>query len=229
MGQAIIDFYETGIDADIIVSSEICDDDVISSAYLLRDFHGMPKIEQIALEKCKGKVLDVGAGAGVHATHLMENKLNVHCIDTSPLSVEHLKKEGIASECINFFDFKPNQEYDTLLMLMNGIGIAGKLSKLEYTLLKAKELLAEGGKLICDSTDISYIYEDEDGGMWVDLNTEYYGDFRFQMKYKSHTSEWFDWLYVDFGKLKELGEKVGFSVTKLHEEDNHYLAELIKK
>ena len=229
MGQAIIDFANTGIDQEIIVSSDLCDDDVISSAYLHRSYNDMPKIEQLALEQCRGKILDVGAGAGSHAQHLMENGASVLCIDTSPLSVSYMKQENIHAECINFFNFDPTEKFDTLLMLMNGIGIAGKLSNLEYTLIKANRLLSTGGKLICDSTDVSYIYEDDEGGMWVDLNTEYYGNFNFQMSYKKHTSEWFNWLYVDFNKLEEIGEKAGFSVTKLFENDNHYLAELMKK
>jgi SAM-dependent methyltransferase len=228
MGQAIIDFAKDGIDQDIIVSSDLCEDDVISSAYLFRSYEDMPKIEQVALARCSGKVLDVGAGAGIHASYLQENGFDVSCIDISPLSIAHLKENNIDARLMNFFDLK-DEKYDTLLMLMNGIGIAGTLSNLEHTLIKAKSLLNDGGKILCDSSDIKYLYEDDEGGMWVDLNTTYYGNFKFQMKYKEHESEWFDWLYVDFGKMKETAERTGFMVNQIIDENDQYLVELIKK
>ena len=109
---------------------------------------------------------------------------------------------------------------------MNGIGIAGTLANLEKTLLKAKSLLQEGGQLICDSSDIRYLYEDEDGSMWMDLNSEYYGNFRFQMHYKKISGPWFDWLYVDYDNLHRVATKVGFKSVKIMEQENHFLAQL---
>ena len=227
MGQAILDYSKTGIDKNIIVSSELCDDDVISSAYLHRTYDSMPITEKTALNNCSGKILDVGAGAGIHAIHLRDNGHNVQCIDVSPLAVQHLQEQNLDARTINFFNIE-DTPYDTILMLMNGIGIAGSLKNLERTLLKAKSLLKPGGKLICDSSDIKYLYEDDEGGTWIDLNANYYGDFKFQMKYEAHTSDWFDWLYVDFDNLKAAAEKIGFEVQLLHEENDEYLVALIK-
>lgn len=228
IGQAIIDFSKSNVNKDIIVSSEICDDDVIPSSYLFRTFEEMPKIEQVALNRCHGKILDIGAGAGIHANHLIRNGKTVSCIDISPLSVQYLKNKGIAARELNFFEIE-NESYDTLLLLMNGIGIAGTLSNLEYTLLKAKSMLTENGKILCDSSDIKYLYEDDEGGYWVDLNAGYYGDFRYQMKYEKHETDWFDWLYVDLDNLKSIAEKIGFNVELLVEEDSQYLVEITIK
>lgn len=228
MGQAILDFASTKENQDIVVVSEICDDDVIPAAYLFRSFEEMPKIEQMALEKCEGRILDVGAGAGIHAQFLQNKGKDVSCIDISPGIIQHLQNIDIPAKQINFFDLE-HEKFDTLLFLMNGLGIAGKLSNLEFTLIKAKSLLSENGKILCDSSDIKYLYEDEEGGYWIDLNAGYYGDFKFQMIYKNHTSEWFDWLYVDFQTLKSTAEKVGFKIELIHEEDQQYLAELTVK
>ncbi|MDG1147244.1 MAG: methyltransferase domain-containing protein [Crocinitomicaceae bacterium] len=227
MGQAILDFEKNGIDQDIIVSSDLCEDDVISSAYLFRSFEDMPQIEQTALSRSSGKILDIGAGAGIHASHLKDQGMDVSCIDISPRSISYLKKNGLDARVANFFDLK-DEKYDTLLMLMNGIGISGTLSNLENTLLQAKSLLNKGGKILCDSSDIKYLYTDDDGGMWVDLNTIYYGNFKFQMKYNGHETAWFDWLYADFDKLKEAAVKTGFSAQKIMDKNDQYLAELIK-
>ena len=111
-------------------------------------------------------------------------------------------------------------------MMMNGIGIAGKLSNLKHTLLHAKSLLKRGGKILCDSSDVKYLYEDEDGSLWIDLNSEYYGNFRFQMKYKKEKGPWFDWLYVDFDSLFTTCKEIGLKANRVMESDDHFLAEI---
>jgi cyclopropane fatty-acyl-phospholipid synthase-like methyltransferase len=227
-GKAILDYDQTKQDAKIIVKSEICDDDVIDVGYLFRTFDQMPLCETLALARCKGKILDVGAGAGAHSLYLSQTGADVSCIDTSALSVEYLQSKGLDARNLEFQELK-NERYDTILMMMNGIGIAGDLSKLPSFLEHAKSLLQANGKILCDSTDIKYLYQEDDGGYWVELSTEYYGNFRFQMTYKDHTSDWFDWLYVDFDSLSEMAEGVGFEVSKVHEDDHHYLAELTLK
>lgn len=225
IGQAILDYAKTGRSEDIIVKSDLCDDDVIPSAYLFRSYDEMPRIEKVALSKCKGKIIDIGAGAGPHASYLIKKGHSVKCIDISPGSIEYLASLGIDAERTNLIGVD-EKKYDTILMLMNGIGISGTLSNLESTLIATKAILNKNGKIICDSCDIKYLYEDEEGGMWVDLNTEYYGNFKFQMHYGKHTSEWFNWLYVDYDNLTTIAEKAGFSITKLAEQENQYLVEL---
>ena len=225
MGKAILEYAHDRRPADIIVMSDICDDDIIPLEVLFRKYDEMPEIEQLALSRTTGKVLDVGAGAGVHAQWLSDNGMDVTCIDISPGAVEHLKDMELKAENINFFDLT-DRKFDTVLMLMNGLGIAGKLSNLERTLEHAKSLLNNGGKILCDSSDIKYLYEDEDGSLWVDLNTEYYGNFRFQMKYKKEKGPWFNWLYVDFDSLFQAAKNVGLKAVRLKEIDDHFLAEL---
>lgn len=225
LGKAIQEFAKTSVNKDVIVRSEICDDDIIPSAYLFRSFDEMPEIEQVALKNCKGSIIDVGAGAGIHAKYLVEKGHEVACIDISPLAIEHLNAAHLNAREINFYDLK-GETYDTVLMLMNGIGIAGTLSNLRVTLEKAKSLLNKGGKILCDSSDIKYLYEDEDGAMWVDLNSEYYGNFKFQMVYDEQQTDWFPWLYVDANTLEEVALSEGLSTKILVQNEHEYLAEL---
>jgi cyclopropane fatty-acyl-phospholipid synthase-like methyltransferase len=226
IGQAILDYSKNKKPFDIVVSSDICEDDIIPIEVLFRNFKDMPDIEKRALKICKGRVLDVGAGAGIHCHELIKNGLPVHAIDNSQGAIEYLKKSGIPSTLSSFESFNSQTKFDTILMMMNGIGIAGTLTNLEKTLLKAKSLLEKGGQLICDSSDIRYLYEDEDGSLWMDLNSEYYGNFKFQMHYKQISGTWFDWLYVDYDNLHQIATKVGFKSVKVLEQDNHYLAQL---
>jgi len=228
IGTAIIEFSKNKNKKEIIVASDICEDDSIPVFYLFRDFEAMPELEKVALENCTGNILDVGAGAGIHARHLKNKGKNVKAIDVSAGAVQYMQSQGIDARCINFRDL-PEEKYDTLLLLMNGIGIAGKLSSLEDFLSFAKTRLTQQGKIICDSTNVMYLYEDDDGAMWMDLNSEYYGNFKFKMKYNSIETDWFDWLYVDYNTLSEKAENVGLHVKLLFEDDTHFLVEMTKK
>lgn len=225
IGLAILDYANTKKPADIIVSSDICEDDIIPVEVLFRTYDEMPELEKQAIDRCEGRVLDVGAGAGVHASVLNDNGHEVLAIDISKGAVDYMQKKGIKAEKIAFLDVK-DQKFDTILMLMNGIGVAGKLSELENFLKHAKSLLNPGGRILCDSSDIKYLYEDEDGSMWIDLNSEYYGNFRFQMKYKKEKGPWFDWLYVDFDNLFKAAKNVGLKASKVYEQEDNYLAEI---
>ncbi|MFN5911534.1 MAG: class I SAM-dependent methyltransferase [Bacteroidota bacterium] len=225
IGSAIHDYAVSKKPADIIVASDICEDDIIPVEVLFRSYEEMPELEKLALERCKGSVLDVGAGTGIHSKWLMERGHKVKAIDISKGAVTHMTKQGIDAEQVSFLNYRA-EKFDTILMMMNGIGVAGKLSNLERTLKHAKSLLNPGGRILCDSSDIKYLYEDEDGALWVDLNTEYYGNFRFQMKYKKEKSAWFDWLYVDFENLFKTAAQAGLKAHKLHDQDDHYLAEI---
>lgn len=224
-GQAILDFAQSGKSKEIVVASDLCEDDVIDSAYLFRTWKELPQIEKMAINRCEGTVLDIGAGAGSHAKILKEKGFEVAALEPSPGAVVHMQSVGILTIQDTIQNYN-EQTYDTLLLLMNGLGLAGKLENLESFLVHLKTVLNPGGRIICDSTDIIYLYEDEDGSLWVDLNAEYYGNFKFQMTYNDHQTEWFDWLYIDFERLKNTAEKIGFSIELLFEKDNHYLVEL---
>lgn len=226
IGQAILDYAKNKKPFDIVVSSDLCDDDIIPIEVLFRSYKDMPELEKKALNLCKGRVLDVGAAAGVHCHELIKKGHEVFAIDTSPGAIEYLKNTGIPCQQVSFLDFKPVQKFDTILMMMNGIGIAGRLSQLEKTLLKAKELLNPGGQILCDSSDVRYLYEDEDGSMWLDLNSEYHGNFKFQMHFKKVSGPWFEWLYVDYDNLHEKATKLGFKGKRVLEQEDHFLAQL---
>ena len=155
----------------------------------------------------------------------MDMGLDVQCIDISKGAVEYMQKVGINARQLDFHSLS-NEKYDTILMLMNGIGIAGKLSNLPSFLKHCGSLLEENGRILCDSSDIKYLYEDEDGSLWIDLNTEYYGNFQFEMSYKKEIGAKFDWLYVDFDNLFQAAKEAGLKARKIYDQDDHFLAEI---
>tara|TARA_B100000508_G_scaffold141026_1_gene145299 strand:+ start:84203 stop:84928 length:726 start_codon:yes stop_codon:yes gene_type:complete len=229
IGKAINDFSKDGKAPNIIVSSDLMEDDVIPVEYLFRPYELMPTVEKKALKMCSGKILDVGAGAGPHTKWLRNNGFTVTAIDTSLGAIDFLNDHFPDQQNLNLSVqdmINRGERYDTILLLMNGIGIAGKLENLPSFLSLLKKLLTENGKIICDSTDVSYFYQEEDGGMWVDLNSTYYGDFKFKMNYKKDSTEWFDWVYVDPEKFQAIAENNGFTFENVIQEEHMYLAEL---
>lgn len=228
MGAAIRDYQSKGKASRLRVLSSMFDEDEMPVAHLFRTFNQMPRLEQKALSMAKGRVLDIGAGAGCHALALQERGLEVKAIDISPLSCEVMKERGVKDvECVNLFNPQLQGKYDTLLLLMNGTGIAGKLNRLSMLLNRLKELLAEGGQILIDSSDLKYIYENEDGSMDIDLNAPYYGEVDYQMQYKNVKGEPFDWLYTDPMLLASISKQCGLNCEIVEEGENYdFLARL---
>jgi SAM-dependent methyltransferase len=227
IGTLIEDYLSGKINAEIIVESDLSEDDVITARYLFRNFHEMPQIEKKALESCKGEILDVGCGAGPHLKALKDKGIFAEGLDVSKKACEYLSNLGFTVYNQNFQQFS-KKKFDTLLLLMSGIGLAGDLQSLPEFLKHAKNLLKPDGKILCDSTDVSYFYEDDEGGMWMDLNAAYYGEFTFKMTYKDNVTDWFKWLYVDFKTLKTIANEAGLSceIIEKNKEESSYLAEL---
>lgn len=214
MGRAIFDYFTTGKAAKLRVFSSMFYEDEIPVATLFRGFDEMPIQERKAIELCRGRVLDVGAGSGCHSIVLKERGHEVVAIDISQLSVDVMKERGIDARNINFFDECFCDKFDTILMAMNGIGIVGKVEKLSDFFRSAKRLLAPGGQILLDSSDIKYVFMDDDGAMDIDLAAGYYGEIDFKMRYKNITGDSFDWLYIDFDTLSMYAEEYGFKCEK---------------
>lgn len=230
MGAAIRDYFRQGKSAQLKVLSSLFDDDEMPVAHLFRSYHEMPPLEQRALNEARGKVLDVGAGAGCHALALQERGLDVTAVDISPLSCETMKERGVANvECVNIFNQRFQERFDTLLLLMNGTGIAGKLSRLPQLLSRLKQLMNPGAQILIDSSDLRYVYEDEDGVLDVDFDGAYYGEVDYQMTYRNIIGKSFDWLYADSVVLAECCRQCGLKCEILAQGNHYdYLARIVQ-
>lgn len=202
-GTALLDYQNGTYSEDIVTLSSLDEADKIPLRYLFRDFEGMPPIEQKALALCKGCILDIGCGAGSHSLYLQQNGCDVTALDNSRGAIETCRMRGVENLVhADILDFK-NRKFDTLIMLMNGIGIVGQLENLGRYLVHLKTLLNLGGQILLDSSDIIYMFdEDDDGGRWVPGSGRYYGEVEFTMQYKGLRSKPFIWLYLDYRTLK---------------------------
>lgn len=231
MGHAVLDFLNHGKADAINVHSSIFDDDIIPVEHLFRTPAEMPPLERAALKLAHGKVLDVGAGAGCHALALQEMGLSVTAIDVSPGCVSAMRQRGVTdARLVDFFTDDFGGDYDTVFMLMNGLGICGGLNELPSFFARIDKLLAPNGCVITDACDLSYIYEDEDG--FIDLTDveDYYGEVDYRMSYHNIQGLPFNWLYIDLETLQEEARKYGFHAEMLRKDQDStaYLARITR-
>ncbi len=226
IGRAVYDYHFNSINQPVTVHSDDFDDDTIEISYLFRDYRQMPALEKKAMSLCRGTVLDVGACAGAHSVYLQEKGFTVTSLEISSLCCDVLKSRNI-SQIVQQDIFKFNgQKFDTILLLMNGTGIAGSLEGLDILLHKLKSLLNPKGQILMDSSDLIYLFEQEDGSALVDISADkYYGELTFQTEYKSWISQPFSWLYIDIHNLKNSLEKNQLNLKKIFRGQHYdYLA-----
>jgi SAM-dependent methyltransferase len=221
-GKAILDYQTNNLPEDLITETSISEADEMSVAYLFRSFDEMPKIEQKALELCHGKILDIGCGAGSHSLYLQQKGFEVTSIDISENAIKACQLRGLKNtKVLNVLDLE-NQKFDTILLLMNGTGIFRTVAETPKYLQKLKSLLNPNGQILIDSSDIIYMFDDDE----VPTET-YYGELTFSISYKNQTEEAFPWLYLDYNLLHKLALDTNLNCELLSKGTHYdYLARL---
>jgi cyclopropane fatty-acyl-phospholipid synthase-like methyltransferase len=220
-GKAILDFQTNNSPKDIITETNISEADKMSVAYLFRDYNEMPKLEQKALQLAKGKILDVGCGAGSHSLYLQEKGFEVTSIDISENAIEACQLRSLKNaKTQNILeldsDLHQNDKFDTILLLMNGTGIFQTISESSKYFQKLKNLLNPNGQILIDSSDIIYMFDEDE----VPIDN-YYGELTFTISYKNETENPFPWLYLDYTLLEKLAAENGLQ-CELIENGEHY-------
>ena len=225
-GQALLDYQNGNYTVDILTETNISDEDILPLPYLFRSFNQMPKLEQKALRLCKGSILDIGCGSGSHSLYLQKDGFDVKAIDISSGAIDVTKQRGVNNaEVVSLLD--ETQTFDTILLLMNGTGIFQEFNQVSKYLTHLKSLLNSNGQILLDSSDIKYMYEDEDGGYWLDMNSSYYGELDYFLSYKGEKEDPMKWLYLDFETLKLACETIGLTCDLVLEGEHFdYLARL---
>ncbi len=236
LGEALLDYQAENYTEDIktyltIKNSLEEEKDILPLPYLFRTFEKMPYLEKEALKLCHGKVLDIGCGGGSHSLYLQNKGMRVTALDSSEGAIRTCQLRGVKNYVHSkITDFKDHR-YDTLLLLMNGIGIAGSLKGLNILFKHLKSLLNMGGQIILDSSDIIYMFDAEtDGGHWLPFDGSYYGEVKFRMEYKKIEGAPFDWLYIDYNTLQGVSLEHNFNCELVSQGDHYdYLARITSK
>jgi SAM-dependent methyltransferase len=181
-----------------------------------------------ALDMSCGRVLDLGAGAGIHALELQRRGADVTAIDIAPECVAIMRERGVRKvEAAGLYAFDGGP-FDTIICLCNGLDKVGRLADLPPFLGRMRELLAPGGQLLADSFDLrigadaarlSEPARKEAAG-------RYFGEMDLQFEYNGRSGKEFSALHVDSETLTRIAGDHGWSCAVLREHGGHYLARL---
>jgi len=233
LGQALWDYQSGHYTEDIITLSSLEEEDVLPLPYLFRTFEAMPFLEQRALQVSHGKVLDMGCGAGSHTLYLQKLGLDVTALDQSEGAIAVCRARGVTHTCCSDILEFSGPKFDTLLLMMNGIGLVGTLKQLPQYLEYFKTLLHPNGQILLDSSDIMYMFDGEMDAQKHQnpLNQRhYYGEVTFIMCYKKVIGPKFNWLYIDYHTLKKIAENQKFNCEMIAKGNHYdYLARLTLK
>lgn len=223
-GKALLAWWEGYEDA--VIGIKMPDEPVtyMPIEIYFRSAGEMPEIENYALQLCSGKTLDVGAGAGSHCLLLQAKGIEVIGLDIAPEAVNIMNVRGVRQTiCGDFLDTQLDQSFDTLLFLMNGIGIAGTLNGLKNYLLHSHHLTHQNSQLLLDSSDLSYSTEE------YEKTAPYLGEISYQLSFGELEGAPYKWLYVDPQTLATIADETGWVCQIVFEEEESYLARLTKK
>ncbi|MDB5192324.1 MAG: methyltransferase [Segetibacter sp.] len=222
LGEAIYDYYHHQQKGKLWIHNKYGRKEEMPVDIYFRDDTEMPQLELFALLNCKGKVLDIGAGAGSHALALQQKGMDVTAVEISPKAAAVMQERGVENIIQQDIWTLQEERYDTLLLLMNGIGLAATLNGLTSFLQHAKKLLYNNGQLLFDSSDVAYLYKGK-----LPEGEKYYGEILYQYEYKKQKTDWFSWLYVDRKTLTTIAAKEGWTTTILFEDEyDQFLAKL---
>ncbi len=213
-GRALLDYYKNREADTLFLHNNYGSTEEMPVDLFFRESDDFPELEHIALALCDGKILDVGAGAGSHALYLQENGKDVTALEKCAAACTIMTERGLKQVVNSDFFHYNSEKYDTLLFMMNGIGIAGTLERVVDLFNHAQTLLKPGGQLLFDSSDIAYLYADGK----IPKPEGYYGEVGFQYEYKGIKGSPFPWVYVDQDTLIALGQAHGWVVQILFED-----------
>ena len=226
-GHCLLDYLHGHEGAALTVYSDKADTEEWPMKIFFRSWADMPALERRALKACRGTVLDLGAGAGSHSLKLQEMGLEVDALDISEGAAEVMRSRGVSNVfCADLWSFEPSRAYDTIIMPMNGIGLAGTLDRVSELLRRLRGWLAPKGQILVESCDLSYLYYDEEDGSYVMPLVGYFGEMTYTYVYQGQRSESFPWVFVDKESLRKAAGEAGLCFEVLEDEESQFLGRL---
>ena len=184
-----------------------------------KEFNDWPEIQKKAIKLAKGKILDIGAGAGRISLYLQGKGFEVTAIDSSPLAIEVCRKRGVKNakilpiECIE--KLMPNK-FDTLIMVGNNFGLFGSFKKAKSLLRKISKITSPNALIIAESNN-PYSTKDLAHLSYHKLNLKrgrMSGQLRIRIRFRKYIGEWFDYLLVSKKEMKKILRDTGWKVKK---------------
>ena len=229
LGLALEAYFRGDADAQLIIRRDDGLENPLPVSYFFRNPSESTNIDKAALEHCRGHVLDVGAGSGLHSIVLEERRFQVTPIDISAQAVEIMRTRGLSdARCADFFELQDGS-FDTILMMGHGIGMVETIAGLDRFLVHARRLLNKDGQVLLDSADVR-VTEDPVHLAYHEANRKagrYVGEVTVELQFQSHKGPSCGWLHVDPDKLKGHAERAGWQTEVVVKEySGDYLVKL---
>jgi 2-polyprenyl-3-methyl-5-hydroxy-6-metoxy-1,4-benzoquinol methylase len=226
-GQAMLDYLKGEEDACCILRR---DDGIAYPPIYAKQFFypdGLPELDRIAVERCSGRVLDIGAGAGSHSLAIQDRGLDVTSIDISAKAVSVMSQRGCRDARVGDVFDSYSAPFDTVLVILN-IGIVQNLDGLARFLKQLGTLMTDQGQLITDSIDPRNS-EDHSYRKYTQdkiAKGRYLGERTLRFEYKDQTSDWFEWMHIDPETLGHYVAQAGYSMKHLGVDGKRYLVSI---
>lgn len=230
-GAALWAYFEGETGAVEIVRTDACRESPVPVRHFFRTPPEFAALVNAALARCGGRVLDAGAGSGLHTLALQEMGLAVTAVDISPQAVEIMRRRGVRDvHCADIMSYHGGP-FDTLLMLGHGLGMTESLAGLDRFLAHARGLVSSSGQMLVDSLDVR-VTTDPENLAYQQANRDagrYIGEIRIQLEYLGRTGPYFGWLHVDPETLGVHAAAHGWSCEVIASDDaGNYVARLAR-
>jgi len=217
-------------DVQIRLRSSLGEDEHLPAGVFFREGDGLFPFERYALELCRGDVLDLGAGAGVHSLELQRCGTAVVAIENGRELVRIMEERGVRNAIRADFRFWHGPRFDSVLLLMNGIGPVGTLAGLDRFLAHARRFLHPGGQLLVDSALAVEAFDAITGstgtrGAWPDSGG-YAGQAWIELEYDGLVGRPFRELYIDLETMSVHARAAGWKPDTAFEADGAYVVRL---
>ncbi len=222
ISRAVKDFIESKEEKFIKIWHNQLKEESYSASYFLRTYDKMPEYEQLALSLCQGSILDIGAGAGAHTRYLISKNLDVTSLEFDSgfaEIIQQVENSKVIQE--DFFSYSTKEKFQTILLLMNGLGIAQSKARLPIMFDKLKDLLADNGRIIVEITDYKFSPE-------YDPTTMNDPEVTYRVMYEGSFSEEFHWLYPNLEMVSLECKRLNLKHQLIYEEDETLLLEIKK-
>lgn len=231
-GQAIMDHLRGG-PVPIVIERDDGYVDVDNTRHYFAPYRSWPVHQRRALRYARGRVLDVGCGAGRHALHLQAKGLPVMGIDASPLAGRVCRRRGLRQVRTLPIEEIPRfrQPFDTILMLGNNLGLFGNAAKAKRLLARFLDITTDRARIIAETLD-PYRTPNPVHARYHQRNRRrgrMPGQVRIRVRYQLRVGPWFDYLLVSPEELDAMVDGTGWHVARILDSgDSLYIAVLEK-
>lgn len=231
-GKAFLDFY-SGRETELVFERNDGYSDPSDVLVYFREYGEFPDYEKRVLSYVKGKVLDIGCGAGRHSLWLQGRGLDVTSFDSSPRVMELCRLRGVGQPILGSVQNLPFKEstFDTIVLLGNGFGLAGRLEDTCLFLRRLHEVTKDDGLVLADSKN--YLLTREEAHLrYHEMNRDNgrpAGEVTIRAKCGSEVSSWFHLLMVTPKEMENICEKTGWCVEEFFEYNEPVFGAVLRK